>query len=67
MPPAAAAFGGVSAETPADPVRKSGSFLRAALFLSKFLFDEVAAASVVRIDDQASDHDSFAVDITFGE
>lgn len=37
------------------------------VLLSKFLFDEVAAASVIRIDDQASDHDSFAVDITFGE
>ena len=37
------------------------------VLLSKFLFDEIAAASVIRIDDQASDHDSFAVDITFGE
>ena len=37
------------------------------VLLSKFLFDEVAAASVIRIDDQASDHDSFAVDIAFGE
>lgn len=37
------------------------------MLLSKFLFDKVAAASVVRIDDRASDHDSFAVDIAFGE
>ena len=37
------------------------------VLLSKFLFDKVAAASVIRIDNQASDHDSFAVDIAFGE
>ena len=37
------------------------------VLLSKFLFDEVVAASVIRIDNQASDHDSFAVDIAFGK
>ncbi len=37
------------------------------VLLSKFLFDKVASASVVRIDNQASDHDAFAVDIAFGE
>lgn len=37
------------------------------VLLSKFLFDRIAAASVIRIDDQASDHDAFAVDIAFGE
>ena len=37
------------------------------VLLSKFLFDQVTAASVIRIDNQASDHDSFAVDIAFGE
>ncbi|MCY4165630.1 MAG: endonuclease/exonuclease/phosphatase family protein, partial [Gammaproteobacteria bacterium] len=37
------------------------------VLLSKFLFDKVASASVVRIDSQASDHDAFAVDIAFSE
>jgi len=37
------------------------------LLLCKFLFDKVAAASVIRIGNQASDHDAFAVDIAFGE
>ena len=37
------------------------------VLLSKFLFDKVTEASVIRIDNQASDHDSFAVDIAFGE
>ena len=37
------------------------------VLLSQFLFDKVAAASVIRIDDEASDHDSFTVDIAFGQ
>lgn len=37
------------------------------VLLSKFLFDKVTAASVIRVDNQASDHDSFMVDIAFGE
>ncbi|MDE0679968.1 MAG: endonuclease/exonuclease/phosphatase family protein [Gammaproteobacteria bacterium] len=37
------------------------------VLLSKFLFDKIAAASVIRIDNQASDHDAFTVDIDFGE
>ena len=37
------------------------------VLLSKFLFDKVAAASVIRIDNDASDHDAFVVDIAFGD
>ena len=37
------------------------------VLLSKFLFDKVSAASVIRIDNDASDHDSFVVDIAFGD
>ena len=37
------------------------------VLLSKFLFDQVAAASVIRIDNDASDHDAFVVDIAFGD
>ena len=36
------------------------------ILLSKFLFDEVTSAAVIRFDDDVSDHDAFAVDVQIG-
>ena len=36
------------------------------ILLSKFLFDEVTSAAVIRFDDDVSDHDAFTVDVQFG-
>ena len=33
------------------------------VLLSKFLFEKVASATVVRFDDDVSDHDAFIVDV----
>ena len=36
------------------------------VLLSRFLFDEVTSATVIRFDDDVSDHDALAVDVQFG-
>ena len=36
------------------------------ILLSKFLFDEVTSATVIRFDPDVSDHDAFAVDVHIG-
>ena len=36
------------------------------ILLSKFLFDEVTSATVIRFDDDVSDHDALAVDVQIG-
>ena len=35
------------------------------VLLSKFMFDRIAHATVVRFDDEVTDHDAFVVDVAF--